>query len=208
MPHKREPLKKKKESWYKIPKSPPYPPTHLSFASPHSHSFFLIVPSVPLSSEHSDTETQKIQLLCQQISKLGPSQGHIITQNRAFTWNSPSILDHHTAEPAGYIPCFLTTLNLKKCVAINWQNQSMLYEHFWPPLQKKGPFSLSSISRGESGPLSVQCCYTSTETLRFIRFGEPRTATSTFAQLLSSESDPQQEEKRRRKLYWPWPWPP
>ena len=133
--------KKKRNRGARYPNPPPFPPTHLSFASPPSPSFFLIVPSVPLSSEHSDTETQKIQLLCQQISKLGPSQGHIITQNRAFTWNSPSTLDHHTAEPAGYIPCFLTTLNLKKCVAINWQNQSMLYEHFWPPLQKKkAPF--------------------------------------------------------------------
>ena len=32
----------------------------------------------------------------------------------------------------------------------------------------------------------VQCCFTSTETLRTIRDGEPRTATSTFTQLLSS----------------------
>ena len=33
---------------------------------------------------------------------------------------------------------------------------------------------------------SVQCCFTSTETIRTIRDGEPRTATSTFTQLLSS----------------------
>ena len=33
----------------------------------------------------------------------------------------------------------------------------------------------------------VQCCFTSTETIRTIRDGEPRTATSTFTQLLSSE---------------------
>ena len=33
----------------------------------------------------------------------------------------------------------------------------------------------------------VQCCFTSTETVRTIRDGEPRTATSIFTQLLSSE---------------------
>ena len=33
---------------------------------------------------------------------------------------------------------------------------------------------------------SVQCCFTSTETIRSIRDGEPRTATSTFTQFLSS----------------------
>ena len=36
-------------------------------------------------------------------------------------------------------------------------------------------------------PMS-QCCHTSTETVRFIWDGEPRTATSTFTQLLNSES--------------------
>ena len=34
---------------------------------------------------------------------------------------------------------------------------------------------------------SVQCCFTSTETTRLIRDGEPRTSTSTFTQLSSSE---------------------
>ena len=34
--------------------------------------------------------------------------------------------------------------------------------------------------------VSVLCCFTSTETLRLIRDGEPRTATSTFTQLQSS----------------------
>ena len=35
--------------------------------------------------------------------------------------------------------------------------------------------------------VQVQCCFTSTETMRLIRDGEPRTATSTFTQLLSSD---------------------
>ena len=38
--------------------------------------------------------------------------------------------------------------------------------------------------------LQIQCCFTSTKTTRTIRDGEPRTTTSTFTQLLSSE--------------WPW----
>ena len=35
-------------------------------------------------------------------------------------------------------------------------------------------------------PFQVQCCFTSTETVPTIRDGEPRTATSTFTQLLTS----------------------
>ena len=35
---------------------------------------------------------------------------------------------------------------------------------------------------------SVQCCFTSTETIRLIRDGELRMATSTFTQLLSRGS--------------------
>ena len=33
----------------------------------------------------------------------------------------------------------------------------------------------------------LQCRFTSTETIRTVRDGEPRTATSTFTQLLSSD---------------------
>ena len=33
----------------------------------------------------------------------------------------------------------------------------------------------------------IHCCFTSTETMRFTRDGEPRTATSTFRQLLNSQ---------------------
>ena len=33
---------------------------------------------------------------------------------------------------------------------------------------------------------SIQCCSTSTENIRTVRDGEPRTSTSTFSQLLSS----------------------
>ena len=35
--------------------------------------------------------------------------------------------------------------------------------------------------------VQVQCCFTSTETVRTIKDGEPRTATSTFTQLLNSD---------------------
>ena len=37
--------------------------------------------------------------------------------------------------------------------------------------------------------LCFKCCFTSTETIRLIRDGEPRTTTSTFTQLLSSLSE-------------------
>ena len=36
--------------------------------------------------------------------------------------------------------------------------------------------------------VQVQCCMTSTETIRSIRGGEPRTTTSTFTQLLTSDA--------------------
>ena len=36
--------------------------------------------------------------------------------------------------------------------------------------------------------LQVQGCFTSTETIRIIRDGEPRTATSTFTRLLNSDN--------------------
>ena len=40
----------------------------------------------------------------------------------------------------------------------------------------------------------VQCCFTSTETIRLIRDGDPRTATSTFTQLLSSKIQPDDDD--------------
>ena len=48
--------------------------------------------------------------------------------------------------------------------------------------------SYSSMDYGTPHKLRmyVQCCFTSTETVRTVRDGEPRTATSTFTQLLSS----------------------
>ena len=57
------------------------------------------------------------------------------------------------------------------------------------------PYGLSGTgSPGQRPRLShsscsawVQCCFTSTETVRTVRDGEPRTATSTFTQLPNSE---------------------
>ena len=43
--------------------------------------------------------------------------------------------------------------------------------------------------------VQVQCCFTSTESLRTIRDGEPKTATSTFTQLLSSDSHSTVQER-------------
>ena len=54
---------------------------------------------------------------------------------------------------------------------------------------------VASVSVGFSTAVSgqfslVQCCFTSTETIRTTRdLGEPRTAISTFTQLLSSDTE-------------------
>ena len=50
--------------------------------------------------------------------------------------------------------------------------------------------SLIRIRTKRELPVRVQCYFTSTETIRLIRDGEPRAATSTFTQLLSSEELP------------------
>ena len=47
-------------------------------------------------------------------------------------------------------------------------------------------FAESVAGRANTAPSSVQCCFTSTETIRLIRDGERRKATLTFTQLLSS----------------------
>ena len=46
---------------------------------------------------------------------------------------------------------------------------------------------LGNIRDGENDDVEVQSCFTSTETIRTIKDGEPCTATSTCTQLLSSE---------------------
>ena len=46
--------------------------------------------------------------------------------------------------------------------------------------------SASLVARARLHCSFVQCSFTSTETIRTIRDGEPRTSTSTFTQLLSS----------------------
>ena len=53
--------------------------------------------------------------------------------------------------------------------------------------ESPGPTSLFTQLLSSEILRSVQCCFTSTETIRLIRAGEHRTATSTFTQLLSSE---------------------
>ena len=49
------------------------------------------------------------------------------------------------------------------------------------------PTGLVQMTQLLSVVLQIQCCFTSTETVWAIRDGEPRTATPTFTQLLSSE---------------------
>ena len=43
------------------------------------------------------------------------------------------------------------------------------------------------MSSDEGYGVRVHCCFTSTETIRTVWHGEPRTATSTFTQLLSNK---------------------
>ena len=51
----------------------------------------------------------------------------------------------------------------------------------WPPGLSHTHLPSSDLNR-------VQCCFTSTETLQTFGDGEPTTATSTFTQLLNSET--------------------
>ena len=48
------------------------------------------------------------------------------------------------------------------------------------------PPRLSHGSWAVSSSVQIQCCFTSTKTIKTIRDGEPKTATSTFTQLLNS----------------------
>ena len=47
----------------------------------------------------------------------------------------------------------------------------------------------STVHRQSPVDLVSKCCFTSTETIRTVRDGEPRAATSTFTQILTSEVD-------------------
>ena len=62
----------------------------------------------------------------------------------------------------------------------------------WRPQRHHGLFGTGSPGRpprlSHSPGVPVQCCFTSTETIRLIRDGLLRTATSTFTQLMSSSS--------------------
>ena len=54
---------------------------------------------------------------------------------------------------------------------------------------KNGHVTVTSLlTVGLSSHVQVQCCFTSTETIRTIRDREPRTATSTFTQRMRSMS--------------------
>ena len=70
------------------------------------------------------------------------------------------------------------------------QSSLLLYVHrdrrdYWGREGLGRPPRLSHSSWPLCCPL-VQCCFTSTETVRTVRDGEPRTSTSTFTQLLST----------------------
>ena len=57
------------------------------------------------------------------------------------------------------------------------------------PYSSSLPSPRLTLVSGVHGPF-VQCCFTSTETIKTIRDGEPRTSTTTFTQLWSSDLCP------------------
>ena len=61
----------------------------------------------------------------------------------------------------------------------------ILHPVLWLTESDRRPFSTEFRS---SSAVQDQCCFTSTETVKTIRDGEPRTATSAFSQLLSTAS--------------------
>ena len=68
----------------------------------------------------------------------------------------------------------------------------LLNSFFSVALRSQRPYGISGTKRPSTSTFTqlltsvLQCCFTSTETLRTIRDGEPRTSTSTFTQLLNS----------------------
>ena len=71
-----------------------------------------------------------------------------------------------------------------------------LFLSFSVALRPQRPYGLLVMSDEEPRALKrclLQCCFTSTETVRTIMDGEPRTTTSTFTQLLSSEGSVQMQ---------------
>ena len=66
-------------------------------------------------------------------------------------------------------------------------SQATHFPHCWCPVHAIKD-SIIPVCLKKSLGVRVQCCFTSTETLRTIVDGEPRTATSTFSQLLRSET--------------------
>ena len=56
------------------------------------------------------------------------------------------------------------------------------------------PVSIDDLHSQRPG--QVQCCFTSTETIRTIRDGQPRTSTSSFTQLLNSLKRPALQQRK------------
>ena len=99
-----------------------------------------------------------------------------------------------------YADCFLVTfqwfvmvLHVGSGVKGNCQDSSL---HPWcgshqppsPPWHLLHWGSCTGKVQSVVTQVQLQCCFTSTETIKTIRDGEPRTVTSTFTQLLSHDS--------------------
>ena len=65
------------------------------------------------------------------------------------------------------------------------KKQTPQWYDLFQPIRAAGRLGCSKL-KADPPMLSVQCCFTSTETVRTIRDGEPRTATWIFTQLLGS----------------------
>jgi len=81
----------------------------------------------------------------------------------------------------------MTSLTVFLFLFSSSSSSSFFFFFFSRPAVQTGPGSRESVKQ-LTRKRARKCCFTSTETIRLIRDGEPRTATSTFAQLLSSNA--------------------
>ena len=82
--------------------------------------------------------------------------------------------------------CLFETKSISPVWRIAWCEETAIcgigcYRFLWETLQTWPP-----LREAERLHVQVQCCFTSTAAIRTVRNGEPRTATSTFTQLVTS----------------------
>ena len=105
---------------------------------------------------------------------------------------------NRTEDRTTTLPCpLLSSVSVWVCCAALGNSTCLANRHKTMEKRQRDPLGsiiLLTINRQHvySGlslnSVRVQCCFTSTETVQTIRDGEPRRSSSTFTQLLSSES--------------------